>query len=73
MAVVKEDELNYAMNKAKQCAEQYKNWRWGQCVFNVFYAYFPEITDPIRGTDDDCFYDDNKVEKFLSHFQIKEK
>lgn len=73
MAVVKEDELNYAMNKAKQYAEQYKDWRWGQCVFNAFYAYFPEITDSIRGTNDDCFYDDNKVEKFLLHFQIKEK
>ena len=24
----------------------------------------------IRGTDDDCFYDDSKINAFLSHFNV---
>ncbi len=71
MPFVNEDKLNYAYRLAQQYAEQYKNWRWGQCIFNAYCSVFPEITNEIRGTDDDCFYDDKKVQKFLSHFEIE--
>jgi len=72
MPVVEEDKINYAYKLAQKYADTYKNWRWGQCVFNAYSSVFPEETNKIRGTDDDCFYDDKKVEKFLSHFQIEE-
>lgn len=71
MAVVEEDKLNYAYRLAQEFADKYKEWRWGQCIFNAYCAVFPEITNEIRGTDDDCFYNDKKVSAFLSHFELE--
>lgn len=70
MPVITEDKSNYAYRLAQQYANQYKNWRWGQCIFNAYYVVFPEITNTIRGTDDDCFYNDKKVPDFLKHFEV---
>lgn len=69
MAIVPEDKSNYAYELAQKYADAYKNWRWGQCIFNAYYTVFPEITNSIRGSADDCFYDDDRVSKFLSHFE----
>lgn len=71
MAVVEEDKLNYAYKLAQEFADKYKEWRWGQCIFNAYCAVFPEITNTIRGTDDDCFYNDKNVSAFLSHFELE--
>ena len=67
---VNEDFANAAYRKAQEFANTYKEWRWGQCVFNAYYTFFPEESNKLRGTDDDCFYRDDKVEKFLSHFNV---
>lgn len=60
---------NYAYRLAQQYKNNYKSLRWGQCIFNAYYEVFPEITNQIRGTDDDCYYNDALVPKFLSHFE----
>ena len=67
---VEEDKNNYAYKLAEQYADRYKNWRWGQCIFNAYYTVFPEETNKVRGTNDDCFYNDDKVFAFLSHFEV---
>lgn len=32
---------------------------------------WPDEVEKVRGTDDDCFYDDKKIKAFLSHFEIE--
>ena len=68
MTAVTEDKVNYAYKLAQQYANTYKDWRWGQCIFNAYYTVFPEIANQVRGTEDDCYYCDDKVSAFLSHF-----
>lgn len=43
-----------------------REWRKGQAVFNLFYINFPEQCNKLRGSDKDCFYNDNKVELFIN-------
>jgi len=43
-----------------------KEWRVGQAYFNYAYELYPKETDKIRGTEDDCFYDDSKIPQFLN-------
>lgn len=71
MPKVSEDDVNYAYRLAQNYANTYKDWRWGQCIFNAYYTVFPEVTNQIRGTEDDCFYNDALVSRFLSHFEIE--
>lgn len=40
-------------------------WRYGQTVMNVLYAVYPEKYVSLVMTDDDCYYDDNKVTNTL--------
>ena len=68
---VSEDNANAAYRCAQHYADQYKDWRWGQCIFNAYYSFFPNEVNELRGTDDDCFYRDDKIEAFLSHFQVE--
>jgi hypothetical protein len=46
-------------------SEEYRvnctNWRRGQCLFNALYELYPSISDVIRGTDVDPFYNDDKI------------
>ena len=70
--IVSEDLTNAAYRKAQEYADIYKDWRWGQCIFNAYYTFFPEESNKLRGTDDDCFYRNDKVEKFLSHFRVEQ-
>ena len=62
------------VTKAFELAEHYKqtcpSWRWGQCIFNAFYKYFPEDANKLQGTELDCFYLDSRVEAFLEHFNL---
>ena len=39
--------------------------RYGQAIFNTAYKMYPDAVDKLRGTDLDCFYRDEKVDKFL--------
>ena len=42
-----------------------EEWRLGQAYFNYAYELYPKDVDKIRGTEDDCFYDDAKIPQFL--------
>jgi len=41
--------------------------RKGQALFNAVYDLYPYIADEIRGSDTDCFYNDKRIDLFLSH------
>jgi len=41
-----------------------KHLRKGQCYFNELYEVEPEIAEIIRGTENDPFYDDKKIDNF---------
>lgn len=43
-----------------------KGLRLGQYMFNTLAAMFPLISNTIRGTDVDPFYDNRKIEPFLT-------
>ena len=45
--------------------KQYKDLRFGQCVFNITQDLCGCIVDNFRGLDEDCFYNDEKVDLFL--------
>lgn len=34
--------------------------RYGQAIFNVAYKMYPNAVNKLRGTDLDCFYQDEK-------------
>ncbi len=39
--------------------------RYGQVIFNYVYSLYPEVANKIRGSEYDCFYEDEKVDFFL--------
>jgi len=43
-----------------------KEWRIGQAVFNMCYANFPQQVDTLRGTDKDCFHNNDKIQDFIN-------
>ena len=43
-----------------------EEWRLGQAYFNYAYEIYPQEVDIIRGTNYDCYYDDNKIGTFLN-------
>ena len=42
------------------------NLRYGQALYNTLCTLDKDLAENINGTDDDCFYDDNKISNFLS-------
>lgn len=44
---------------------KWQDWRAGQCYFNTLWEHRPDLSEPIRGTALDPFYDDGKVPDFL--------
>jgi len=70
MINVTQDELNKFYKRAVEMFNHCKSWRQGQTYFNVACDFWPEEVNKIRGTNDDCFYDDSKIAAFLSHFNV---
>ena len=60
-------EIDYNKNTQLHIKVQNKpeEWRLGQAYFNYAYELYPEETNRLRGTEYDCFYDDNKIPIFL--------
>lgn len=57
------------LNKAEIISEanaRPQHIRYGQAIFNVAYKMYPNAVNKLRGTDLDCFYQDEKVDKFLN-------
>ena len=67
---VSEDEYNELFRRVGVALQRFPNLRYGQIVFNEAHSMWPDFANELRGTDDDCFYRDDKVELFLSHLQI---
>ena len=70
MLKLTEDKYNEVMHLADKFIETYKDYRKGQAIFNAFNMYYPEFANELRGTDDDCFYNDSKISLFLSHVVV---
>ena len=47
-----------------------ENLRKGQSLFNAVYAIRPDIADSLRGTDKDCFYNDEKINDFMEEVML---
>ena len=68
--IVKEEELNTLYKRVSIAMSRFPNLRYGQAMFNEAHDLWPEEVNKIRGTNDDCFYNDALVSKFLSHFEV---
>ena len=66
-------EIDYSKNIQLHIKVQNKpeEWRLGQAYFNYAYELYPEETNQLRGTEYDCFYDDNKISIFLENLNKK--
>lgn len=40
--------------------------RYGQAIFNAAYTMFPHATNKLRSTEYDCYYDDSRINDFLT-------
>ncbi len=60
------DFILFIKNESKIVNKKNKEWRLGQTIFNVISDYCGSIADQFRGTNVDCFYDDNKIDDFIS-------
>jgi len=58
------DELKDLYNRVRVLKKD-RNLRIGQCFFNATHDLYPEIAHEIAGTENDCFYEDNKIGDFL--------
>ena len=60
-------EIDYSKNIQLHIKVQNKpeEWRLGQAYFNYAEELYPEETNQLRGTEYDCFYNDNKIPIFL--------
>ena len=67
---VTEDELIELDRRVKIAMMRFPELRHGQALFNEACSMFPEEVNKIRGTDDDCFYNNKKISAFLSHFAL---
>lgn len=65
-----EEELNELHRRVSIAMKHFPSLRYGQAMFNEALSLFPEKTESLRGTEDDCFYDDSKVPAFLKHFTL---
>ena len=57
---------DYIIELAKNEVKNHPYIRMGQAIFNEAYKGYPEATDQLRATEFDCFYNDEKIEGFLS-------
>lgn len=48
-----------------------EEWRLGQAYFNYAWALYPEETNQLRGTEYDCFYNDERIPDFLEKLNEK--
>ena len=66
-------EIDYSKNIQLHIKVQNKpeEWRLGQAYFNYAYELYPKEADELRGTEYDCFYDNNKISIFLKKLNEK--
>ena len=66
-------EIDYSKNIQLHIKVQNKpeEWRLGQAYFNYAYELYPKEVNELRGTEYDCFYDNNKIPMFLEELNKK--
>ena len=66
-------EIDYSKNTQLHIKVQNKpvEWRLGQAYFNYAEELYPEETNQLRGTEYDCFYNDEKIPEFLEKLNEK--
>ncbi len=45
--------------------ERPDGWRLGQAVFNFTFGKYPKQANILRGSDVDCFHNDDKINVFI--------
>jgi len=57
----------------KKVNETNKNWRYGQVLFNCLVEIRPDLSEQIRGTDKDPFYENafnsEKIQNFFAFIE----
>lgn len=66
-----DDELKTIEKTFERYSQLYPQWRPGQCWFNTYLAIVPQYADRLRGTAHDCFFVDDLILDFQSHFHVK--
>ena len=66
-------EIDYSKNIQLHIKVQNKpeEWRLGQAYFNYAEELYPEESNQLRGTEYDCFYNDEKIPEFLEKLNEK--
>ena len=67
------DQIDFTKNIQLHIKVQNKpeEWRLGQAYFNYAEELYPEETNQLRGTEYDCFYNDEKIPEFLKKLNEK--
>ena len=67
------DQIDFTKNIQLHIKVQNKpeEWRLGQAYFNYAEELYPEETNQLRGTEYDCFYNDEKIPNFLKKLNEK--
>jgi hypothetical protein len=60
------------MERLYEIANQYQKMglRKGQSLFNALVEMNIDLANKIRGTENDCFYDDKKIKNFIKEIEI---
>jgi hypothetical protein len=59
-----ESKWEFIETEAKHAQARFPEWRHGQALFNILYAFHPAIANKIRGTEFDCFHRDERISDF---------
>ena len=62
------EEFFYHFAIEKNCGQRY-----GQAIFNALYETDYIFADSVRGTTDDCFYDDSKADALFLKWLFKDE
>ena len=65
-------QFNSIYNQAITDYNTIDTFRKGQCLFNLFnlYLYEEQWFRDLIGTNKDCFYNDNNIDKFLTEIKL---
>ena len=64
------DELNSVINLTSKLMEKEKTYRYGQAFFSALEDLYPEVANSIRGTDNDPYYIDYRMNDCIKHISI---
>lgn len=60
---------NSLITKAEDFVIDNPTIRLGQSLWNTFYDEYPEILKPIKGSDDDPYFNNQNIKNFLNYIK----